>query len=183
MLKGKQKREINREKTKLESLGDIKFIKYQSKKSGLSDFSQLEAKGWKGRNGGAIINNPSVSQYYQDIFSNHDENIDVFGLFKKNELLAITIRLKTNNTFFEIKTTYNESMKRFAPGKIMEIYLLEELSSHKDTYVDSCTNQDNKFLNWLWPDEKKLYITYIFSNNALSNLLNIIYLFKHWFQK
>lgn len=182
-LSGKKKREIYREKKNIETLGEVILKKFSCVEEGLSEYKKLEISGWKGKEGGAILSRPEVSNYYQDISILSNGNIDIHGLFINDALVACTIRVKSKDKYYEIKTTYNEEMRKFAPGKIMELYILEDLLLHNPTYVDSCTDQDNKLINWLWPDKKEFVTRYIFSQNTKSQILKLTYTFKQWFRK
>ena len=95
-----------------------------------------------------------------------------------NKIIAMGIRIVSGNNYFEIKTSYDESFKKYAPGKILEYLILESLASKKNIEIDSCTHHNNTLINKIWPDKQVYFRTFIFSNSFLGNLYRVAYSLK-----
>lgn len=181
---GKFNRENQRLLKKSKEQLDVALFQYTSIEKGLKDFVRLEHKGWKGKHKGSILSLESTASFYESIIRSDwgKTSISVFGLTSKYGVIAASIRVKSNGKIFEIKTTYNEEYYNYAPGRVLEIQLLSELATHKNIQADSCTHQNNKLINRLWPNKKNLYSTVIYYSNTIAIISNILYRLKSFFR-
>lgn len=183
-LNGKRVRELNRVKRRLEENFKLDFFRFSDIQKGLKAFGELENKGWKAEKKGAIYAHKNVKNYYHSLIKYNDHNkLEVLGFTANGRLIACAIRLKSNDHYFEIKTTYDESFKSYAPGKVMEWYLLQDLKTHDMIHVDSCTHESNGLINWLWPDRIDVYRSYVFSQQPIGKIMARLHNIKKWIGK
>lgn len=183
-LHGKRQRELQRVHRKIEQYLAPELIKFDCNKKGLTAYMDLEHQGWKGEEAGAILSRSSVTKYYQDMLNLVPDNQwEVYGLFSQNVLLACAMRIQSNHQAFEIKTTFNEDYRLYAPGKMLEYYLLNDLAASNFTQVDSCTDADNALINWLWPDSIVIYRSYMFTSHPIGVAMNAFHSAKRWIKK
>lgn len=183
-LGGKRMRELKRVKRKLEEEHNIEFVRFADAHEGLNAYSELEHLGWKGSEKGSIYSHKNIKEYYLELIQTSESGtIEVLGLISNKNLIACAIRLNSNNHYFEIKTTYDERFKMYAPGKVLEWYLLQDLKSHNMERVDSCTHSDNHLINWLWPDRIDVYRSYIFSQQPIGRAMAKLHSVKQRIEK
>ena len=152
-------------------------------KNWLTEYCQLEHSGWKKDALGSILSKESVKKYYDEMhrFSKVSEQIEYQGLFIGDTAIAISFRLTTKNQAFEAKTSYSESYKRLYPGVVLELLNLDALSDSRFKFVDSSTHSDNKLINRLWPEQRKLVNSLYFSRKITGKALKAFYRIKRRF--
>lgn len=183
-LSGKTNRELKRLNRKLNDELACEFIEFKDLHHGLEIYKSIEHKGWKGNQKGSILSSSSVTHYYDDMIHQYgSNNIRIFGLSTNGTIIACALRIISQNHIFEIKTSYDERYKRYAPGKALEWYLLNQLSKQTFHLVDSCTHPDNSLINWLWPDQITYYRSYIFAPHLMGRLANQVHNIKQWFHR
>jgi len=182
-MKGKDRREIRRVQNKINSDFDIKHIEHENIEAGMSRYSELEYKGWKGRKKGSILSNDNVKNYYFEMASNpdSDSHIVFHELWADKHLVAISIRFKQNNSYYDIKTCYDEDYKNYCPGKILELKNLSLLESESFDIVDSCTSPENALINKLWHGRIKLQTSHVFFGTIKSQCWHLFYMVKKLF--
>ena len=59
---------------------------------------------------------------------------------------------------FAFKTTYDESLRRFAPGLLLEVEFVRRLFERSDgiPWLDSCCGPDNTAIARLWADRRPI---------------------------
>lgn len=182
-LSGKFKREIKRTKRKIINEGNLNLIQQDNLQEGLNNYCELEHQGWKGRDGGSIDYKHTTRSYYQDIIKSQNlhQAIQIQELRLDDQCIAACIRFKSNQIYYEVKTTYNEAYKKLAPGKLLEIEILKDLTDSNFRYIDSCTQQNNRLINTLWPDKIELKTSYFFYPNFYSYTLSVLHKIKFIF--
>ena len=180
-LAGKKYRELNRTKRKLENKFSLDFFEFEDIKSGLEAYQLIEHGGWKGKKNGSILSKKPIAQYYKDLFATkHSNHLRVFALTADSKIIACAIRIESDGHIYEVKTSYDESYRRYAPGKILEWHLINQLSQQPFSNVDSCTHPNNTMINWLWPDQITYYQSNIFSPSQLGQFTKKLHLLKRW---
>lgn len=180
ILNGKFRRDLKRNERQLRQLGNLEFRTQQDLSLGLENYCRIEHKGWKGRARGSISSLESTKSYYLSLIStlNAHNKIQCFELVLNNQCIASSIRFISSNNIYEVKTSYDEGYKRYSPGKLLEIQLLNQLSHESFELVDSCTQPDNTLINRLWPDQVTLHTSYLFYPNIFSYTLQILHKIK-----
>jgi len=125
----------------------------------MDEFLQLEASGWKGKQGGAFASNKASRDYFVAIAKQG---------FKRGKLMMSAFRLNgrplahkfsiiTRGEAFALKTAYNEEYAHFSPGILLEVENIRHLHDRSDIeWMDSCAAQAH-FINRLWLDRRKIH--------------------------
>jgi len=127
--------------------------------SALAKFYNLEATGWKGRQGTAIQSSPATSSYYRRItrvaerlgqFSLHSLEID-------GRMLAACFGLEIGSHYHGLKLAYDESLRSCGPGHLILSAVLEDcarrgvgnahLGGKMDSYKRHWTSETEPQLN------------------------------------
>jgi CelD/BcsL family acetyltransferase involved in cellulose biosynthesis len=99
---------------------------------------ELEASGWKGKMGSAILKSEKVKQFYFDIARAFQERgqLHVGGLFFDQHMVGFNFSLVYQGVFYLLKIAYDETVARYSPGQIMMYFLLQKTFNEKLRYFD-----------------------------------------------
>jgi CelD/BcsL family acetyltransferase involved in cellulose biosynthesis len=121
----------------------------------LDDLMQLEAAGWKGRQGSALASNEVDRRFAQRIFREafRRGRLLIAGVDLDGKPLARCSSFLAGEGAFAFKTAYDEQFAAFSPGVIAEmdrIRAFHELPAAQ--WMDSFTAPGNDVLDRLWKD-------------------------------
>jgi CelD/BcsL family acetyltransferase involved in cellulose biosynthesis len=99
---------------------------------------EVEASGWKGRAGTAIGSSLETSRFYRTVaadFLRHDE-LRLSTLCADGRMIAFDLGLVHEARYYLLKTGFDESWRRFAPGLALRLSVIERcfelgLASHE----------------------------------------------------
>jgi hypothetical protein len=115
----------------------------------------LEARGYKGRNGVAMTSvSGEVEQFTEmcERFAKEDR-LQVLTLESNDRVAAMQLSLRGGGGLFALKVTYDEAFGAFGPGVQMQLGAIDYFHEHTDAeWIDSCTYQGNEPLLRLYPD-------------------------------
>jgi hypothetical protein len=97
--------------------------------SAMSVFCDLEADGWKGREGTALMLHPADLAYVTDVMVSMAEAGDAFVLVMRGgeHVLAAGLFLRCGGEAVFWKTAYDETLSRHSPGVVFDVMLTEWL--------------------------------------------------------
>jgi hypothetical protein len=126
----------------------------------LEDFLRIEAAGWKGEAGTALLSRPETAAFAREAFAGtHDgapvASADVLSL--DGRAIAVSLNLQVGRTSFAIKCAYDEDHRRFSPGLVLEYLVVEHLfASRFADELDSCVTQGGHVIQDLWDGTVKV---------------------------
>jgi hypothetical protein len=93
----------------------------------LDQFLHLEAAGWKGRTGTALLSRPGDTRFFREMAAGFaaDDRLLVFTLEAGHRVLAQSIVLVAGSGLFGFKRAYDEAVARSSPGTLLDLDLLE----------------------------------------------------------
>ena len=93
----------------------------------LARFFDLEAAGWKGRAGTAITSSPATERFYRALAKSFHERgeLRLSGVEFDGRLAAFDFSILHRNRLYLIKTGYDESLGRLAPGLVLRLGIIE----------------------------------------------------------
>lgn len=88
---------------------------------------ELEAAGWKGEGGTAILSHPETTKYYTDMAHRFGErgNLRLHRIRLDGELVAFSLCLLENGRLYSLKVGYDESRKKIVPGLVLQLAIIE----------------------------------------------------------
>lgn len=88
---------------------------------------ELESKGWKGRAGTAVIQNPDAYRYYTSLaYAAAGLNaLALMTFFSADNPVSFCYYLKTNTELILMKTAYNEDYRRYGVGQLAMLKAFE----------------------------------------------------------
>ena len=150
----------------------------------VEDFLKLEAAGWKGREGTALLCNPPDATFTREMMAALAPHGDawVHALTLDGAPMSMQIVLRAGSTAFTWKTAYDEQLRDFSPGMLLlEDYTAAFLADPGIVAVDSCAYDETSFMAvWdgreamtdLWLDTRRGGSTAF----ALLSRLQVLYL-------
>jgi CelD/BcsL family acetyltransferase involved in cellulose biosynthesis len=125
-LDGKFRQNLRRRKRRLAEQGEVKYVLIDGKDRGaldtaLADLFEIEAAGWKGRDGTAIAQRPELVGFYTQIARDAARRgaLAVGTVLLKGKPIAAHLSLVHGGRHFLIKIGYDESLHEYSPGQQM----------------------------------------------------------------
>jgi CelD/BcsL family acetyltransferase involved in cellulose biosynthesis len=122
------------------------------------DFLALEASGWKGRGGSALLCNPAEAAMVRAMVAALARRGDawVHALHQNGKPVAAQVVLRAGATAFTWKTAYDETLGDFSPGMLLlEDYTAAFLADPSIERVDSCSLDESGFMS-AWSEREQL---------------------------
>lgn len=114
-------------------------------------YGDIESKGWKAKNGTAIHKDNQQGKFYTDMLLNFasKENARIYELHFDGEIVASRLCIESKESLIILKTTYDEDMSEFAPGRLLLYMLLEEEFKKKGVkHVEFYTAATQDQIQW-----------------------------------
>ena len=170
-------KEVRRKEKRLGELGRLRWQELEPGEDAgpwLRGFLELEASGWKGREGSAL----ACSEAQQEFFVNaataaHDlGQLMVLGLFLDDRPLALKCNFLSGAGGFAFKIAFDERYRAFSPGFLLEIENVRRLHQRADIrWMDSCAAAEHAMINRLWPGRRTIATILFATGRAPGDLL------------
>jgi CelD/BcsL family acetyltransferase involved in cellulose biosynthesis len=121
-------------------------------------FLALEAQGWKGRRGTALLSRPEDAAFARGMLAALAAQGDawVYSLALDGRPISMQVVLRAGETAFTWKTAYDESLADVSPGILLfEDYTKALLADPGIRSVDSCAHDDTGFMA-SWSERQEL---------------------------
>jgi CelD/BcsL family acetyltransferase involved in cellulose biosynthesis len=152
----KRVKEFKRLRRRLTEAGPVAFEIARSPATvtaALQDFLALEAKGWKGGAGTALVQSPALRRFAEtavDSLARHGQ-ASVARLLVGSRPTACIVTLQSGGGAWCWKIAYDESLARFSPGVQAMMELTGALLADATvTFADSCATPDHPMIDHLW---------------------------------
>jgi Acetyltransferase (GNAT) domain len=161
MSSGKRK-ELRRQRRRLEDVAPVTVPTAAGTvdiEAALQDFVRLEASGWKGRAGSAIVNNPAIQDFVQKAVAGlaADGRARIDRLLLNDTTIAAAVTLASGDTAWCWKIAYNEGLARSSPGVQLVCKLTENLLAElAPLRVDSCAIPGHPMIDHVWRERLAL---------------------------
>jgi CelD/BcsL family acetyltransferase involved in cellulose biosynthesis len=152
----KRHKEFKRLRRRLAESGPVAFEMARSPAAvagALRGFFALEAKGWKGAAGTALIQDAELRRFAEtavDALARHGQ-AGVAQLLLRSQPIASIVTLQSGGGVWSWKIAYDESLARFSPGVQAMMELTDTLLADKTVaFADSCATPDHPMIDHLW---------------------------------
>jgi CelD/BcsL family acetyltransferase involved in cellulose biosynthesis len=118
-------------------------------RTAFEDFLLLEASGWKGRQGTALLSDEADATFARAMIGTLAPRGDasIHGLYLNGTPLSMQIVLRAGRVAFTWKTAYDEAWHDASPGMLLfENYTAAFLGDDSIAYVDSCAYDATGFM-------------------------------------
>ena len=127
------------------------LVSHEAMLDGVRRFGNLESAGWKVAAGAAVSINNAQGTFYADVLSSFAETgqARICELVFCEQLAASRLILGNEQMQVMLKTTYNDSLARFAPSLILLHRVLERLmTEHPGRTIEFYTNATRDQAEW-----------------------------------
>lgn len=162
VVSSEKRRDLGRKVRRLEDLGEVSFQSpesLQKMQTMVSQFLQIEEKGWKGKANTALLCNTADTDFFRAITDSawQRDQLLLKGLYLDDTPLALRCSFMSQETAFFFKPTYDEDYRAYSPGVLLEMATIRDVfASEKLQAMDSCTSPDNELINQIYRNRRKL---------------------------
>jgi CelD/BcsL family acetyltransferase involved in cellulose biosynthesis len=123
-------RELERRRRKMERDHEVEYrliARPTDLDRELHEGLEVEASGWKGRVGTAILSSPSALNFYTSIANAFDARgeLRLSSIRVDGELAAFDLSLVRHRHLYLLKTAYRDSLRRLGPGLALRLAVIE----------------------------------------------------------
>ncbi len=160
-LKPSRRKELRRLQRRLEDeLGEPATLEDRAgDPSACEEFMRLEASGWKGREGTALLADDAHAAFFRDVCAAYaaQGRLQLLRLGTPDHAVAMQCNLVAGDTLFCLKVAYDEGFARWSPGVQLEARAVDVFHGRADVQLaDSCADPDNELINRMWPDRRPI---------------------------
>jgi len=122
------------------------------------NFLVLEASGWKGRQGTALLSDPADAAFTRAMIAAlaAQGQAEIHSLALDGRPVSMQVLLRAGRTAFTWKTAYDEALHDFSPGTLLfEDYTARLLADKDIDSVDSCSFDDSGYMA-SWRERKEV---------------------------
>ena len=134
----------------------------------------LEAAGYKGRNGVAILTQEGEPAWFRAMCQDFRQTgrLHLHTLEVGSRPVAAQLFLRGGAGIFLCKLTYDEELAKYSPGIQLHFDTIAHLHRTTDaTWIDSCTYEDNPTLLWVYPDRRTVTSTVVAPGRLVDRLV------------
>lgn len=170
----KVKKDIRRKFRRLSEFGSVSF-EQMNLSSIVSDwimeFMELEAKGWKGDERVAIVNDVSHMKFLREVCTAAHKRgcLHMAKLAVDENTVAMKCSFRSGSTLFAFKIAFDDQYARCSPGLLLEYELAQALCGQEDVdWVDSCMQPGDFMISRLWKGSRIIRFVNISSSGSFS---------------
>jgi CelD/BcsL family acetyltransferase involved in cellulose biosynthesis len=127
----KLRSKVRQKEAKLMALGNVRLVRTDTNSAEkLQCFYQMEAAGWKGREGSAIISDPRSQKFFDEVVHQAEKsgNLCLYTLELDRKPIAAHIGFTYRGRYWAVKSTYDEQYRDYAPGHLIVKAILQDCS-------------------------------------------------------
>ena len=157
---GRRRKDMRAQARKLAEQGEIEYselLEESDLEQCVNDFFRLEASGWKGKEGSAIISKKEDQEFFLKLAREgfRRGRLRMLSLKLNGQPIAQSFDLTSGRAVFALKIAYDEEYARFSPGVLMQIDNLQRLHNSPDyDWVDSCAVPRHFMINRLFTSRR-----------------------------
>ncbi|MGE0230370.1 MAG: GNAT family N-acetyltransferase [Flavobacteriaceae bacterium] len=161
VLSGKARKELSRQGRRLAGLGDTahRVLDANDAIAGWEDFLRLEASGWKGRAGTAMLLNEGLSKFGRQAIGAlaARDQVRIDQLLVSGEAVAVTVMLLGGGASWLWKVAYDEDFAKHSPAVQLIAGMTGELAANRPGIrLDSCAIPDHPMIDRLWRERLEI---------------------------
>lgn len=159
------RRKLLQQRRRLDKRGRLAFTDLEEGRpldAVIEQFLKIEASGWKGRMGTALIAKQDEAGFFHDV---------IHAAYERKRLIFLSLRLdgrmiaaqcgfRTRSGAFEFKVAYDEAFARYSPGILLEMEEMRRMLDPGDplraglSWVDSCAGPNDGPNYRCWPERR-----------------------------
>jgi hypothetical protein len=150
---------VKRYRRKLEARGKVRVEKWKggdARADFLPQFMALEAAGWKGRYGGAILNNPESLAFHTALVENFaaQERLEWDLIWVDDILVGAQIDLRCGDSLMLLKYTFNEDFAECRVGTLLTEATFRDAFARPELHELNPMSKAQADAFWHMPEEE-----------------------------
>ena len=132
-------------------------------------YGLLESAGWKGEAGSAVHPDNIQGRFYRDLLGAFAQAGDAraYLMYVDDQLAAGRLAIQGHGMVVMLKTAFDETLARYAPGRLITYLVLNDLLQDPDVQrVEFYTKANRDALEWA-DSQRPLYTVTVFRNGLL----------------
>ncbi len=178
-LSGSTRKKLRQHRRRLAEQGVLSFATISEPadlRRSLEQFLALEASGWKGRNGTALLCDEREAAFARAMIGalGGQGCASMHALCLDGRPVAMQIVLRSGPAAFTWKTAYDECFHDFSPGMLLlEDYTAAFLADASIAVVDSCAQDENGFMS-VWTERQAVGDVWIDARRGGSRAFGVL---------
>lgn len=139
-------------------------------------YADLESSGWKAGHGTAIAADNVQGRFYGELMARFAAtgNALVFELWLGKRLAASRLAITSNDMVVMVKTTYDEDLAQYAPGRLLLRQVIEHLFSRlPGRVIEFYTNATSDQLSWATGQRMIRHVSF-YSDSMTARLFDVL---------
>jgi CelD/BcsL family acetyltransferase involved in cellulose biosynthesis len=151
-LSSSSRKKIRQHRRKLSEKGALTSVvasEPAAVRAALDQFLTMEASGWKGREGTALLSDEAEAAFMRGAIAALAEHgcASLHSLYLDGKPVSMQIVVRAGAAAFTWKTAYDETLRDFSPGMLLfEDYTTAFLADKSIAFVDSCSYDDSGYM-------------------------------------
>ena len=181
----KERQELRRREKRLQEQGSLKraaLAPGEEVAPWIDEFLKLEASGWKGKEGTAMLCSEANRRFLVETFTAAHQRgrLQIVGVDLDGTPLARCTSFIAGEGSYAFKPAYDEAFAKFSPGIIAEVARIRHLDELPGVrWMDSFTDANNSGMSKLWKDRLTVQ-NVVFATNATGALALSALPFLRW---
>ncbi|MGH2955382.1 MAG: GNAT family N-acetyltransferase [Solirubrobacterales bacterium] len=143
---------VKRRRNRLQELGQLE-LEIASGDDGLERLEeafQLEASGWKGERGTAIVSRPETRRFYEEVarWAAETGMLRIVTLRLNDRAVAMHLSIEAGDDYFTLKVGYDPEFEKAAPSKLLDREMLEHAFNSRLSSFEFLGDADPYKLDW-----------------------------------
>ena len=161
-LSGKGRREVERLQRRLAKLGTVAYEILDpgdDADSWIEDFMAIEASGWKGRVGSALLSAEASQAYFREVAreAHRRGRLMMLRIALEGRPIAMKCSFLAGDGAFAYKIGFDEAYRAYSPGVQLELENIAHVNARKEIrWMDSCAVPGHAMLSRLWTDRRTM---------------------------
>jgi hypothetical protein len=176
-LSGKRRQELRRMERRLAEAGAVRYAVLEpndAPEPWIAAFLDLEARGWKGREGTALARHETDRCFFHAFTreAHRRGRLQMLGLFLDDRPIALKCNLLAGAGGYAFKIAFDEAFARYSPGVLLELFTIRHLHDHAGlAWMDSCAIPNHPMIDRLWLDRRTIQTVLISTGRCPGDLV------------
>lgn len=187
-LSGRRRKELRRQAKRLSDRGRAEYVELTPRddpRAWIREFLRLEARGWKGKDGGALAADHATREFFTTV---------AVEAFQRDRLMMLALTLdgrpiaqKCNFLAapgaFAYKIAYDEDFASYSPGVHLEIEHIRRLAQRPEiAWMDSCAAWNHFMASRLWTERRTIQTVLVATGRWPSDWVVSVLPLRVWFR-
>lgn len=162
-ISGPRIKELRRVERRVFEMGDVHYDALgpaDDPDRWVDEFLELEASGWKGRNGTALASRDSHRAFFVELArgARSRDRLRLTALRRNGRPIAMLCNLLAPPGSFAFKTAYSEEYAKFSLGQLVEIDHVRRFHAESNLqWMDSCAEPGHSMIEQLWAERRWIH--------------------------